>query len=78
MSRGELINDDNQVKENSLPASGDWAAEYQRHSGNRHSWADEFLNNKACINTIILHKTTKILYNISTYPKCPHSSLVIE
>ncbi|KAK4278517.1 hypothetical protein QN277_016353 [Acacia crassicarpa] len=46
MSRGELINDNNQVKENSLPASGDWAAEYQQHSGNRHSWADEFLNNK--------------------------------
>ncbi|XP_054797056.1 peroxisome biogenesis protein 5 isoform X2 [Prosopis cineraria] len=46
MSRGELIIDDNQVKETALPASGDWAAEFQQHFDNRHTWADEFLNNK--------------------------------
>ncbi|KAK2437065.1 peroxisome biogenesis protein [Trifolium repens] len=27
MSRGELINDDNQVKETALPAPGDWESE---------------------------------------------------
>lgn len=52
MSRGELIIDDNQVKETALPASGDWAAEYQQQFDNRHTWAHEFLNDKACINAI--------------------------
>ncbi|XP_028794410.1 peroxisome biogenesis protein 5-like isoform X1 [Neltuma alba] len=46
MSRGELIIDENQVKETALPASGDWAAEYQQRFDNQHTWADEFLNNK--------------------------------
>ncbi|KAK7860192.1 peroxisome biogenesis protein 5 [Quercus suber] len=31
MSRGELIIDDNQVKQTALPAAGDWASEYQHH-----------------------------------------------
>lgn len=48
MSRGELIIDDNQVKETALPASGDWAAEYQQQYNNGHAWAGEFLNDKAC------------------------------
>lgn len=46
MSRGELIIDDNQVKESALPASGDWAAEYQQHHNPGHAWAGEFLNDK--------------------------------
>ncbi|KAE9598347.1 putative tetratricopeptide-like helical domain, peroxisomal targeting signal 1 receptor family [Lupinus albus] len=46
MSRGELIIDDNQVKETALPASGDWAAEYQQQYNQGHSWAGEFLNDK--------------------------------
>ena len=47
MSRGELILDDNQVKETALPASGDWAAEYQQQYNHGDAWAGEFLNNKA-------------------------------
>lgn len=48
MSRGELIIDDNQVKETALPAYGDWAAEYQQHHNSGNAWAGEFLNDKAC------------------------------
>lgn len=48
MSRGELIIDDNQVKETALPASGDWAAEYQQQYNHDHAWAGEFLNDKVC------------------------------
>ncbi|CAJ1958585.1 unnamed protein product [Sphenostylis stenocarpa] len=58
MSRGELIIDDNQVKENALPASGDWATEYDQQYNHGHAWAGEFLNDKACArarNNIILH-----------------------
>ncbi|BAT92902.1 Peroxisome biogenesis protein [Vigna angularis] len=46
MSRGELIIDDNQVKENSLPASGDWATEYDQQYNRGHAWAGEYLNDK--------------------------------
>ncbi|KAG5033510.1 hypothetical protein JHK85_017492 [Glycine max] len=46
MSRGELIIDDNQVKENALPASGDWATEYNQQYNHGHAWAGEFLNDK--------------------------------
>jgi peroxin-5 len=45
MSRGELIIDDNQVKE-TVPASGDWAAEYQQEYNRGSAWAGEFLNEK--------------------------------
>jgi peroxin-5 len=48
MSRGELIIDDNQVKETALPAPGDWASEYQQQYNRGDAWAGEFLNNKAC------------------------------
>lgn len=48
MSRGELIIDDNQVKETALPASGDWAAEYQQQYNHDHAWTGEFLNEKVC------------------------------
>ncbi|XP_040988221.1 peroxisome biogenesis protein 5 [Juglans microcarpa x Juglans regia] len=44
MSRGELIIDDNQVKETALPASGDWAAEYRQQYNRSSAWADEFLS----------------------------------
>ncbi|KAF7833861.1 peroxisome biogenesis protein 5 [Senna tora] len=54
MSRGELIIDDNQVKETALPSSGNWAAEYQQHFNHGPTWADEFLNDKACLNTVII------------------------
>ncbi|KAK2439841.1 putative UDP-N-acetylglucosamine--peptide N-acetylglucosaminyltransferase SPINDLY [Trifolium repens] len=47
MSRGELIIDDNQVKETALPAPGDWASEYQQQYNRGDAWAGEFLNNKA-------------------------------
>lgn len=43
MSRGELIIDDNQVKETALPASGDWAAEYRQQYNRSSAWADEFV-----------------------------------
>jgi len=45
MSRGELIIDDNQVKEN---ASGNWATEYDQQYNGGHAWSGEFLNDKAC------------------------------
>jgi peroxin-5 len=48
MSRGGLINDDNQVKETALPAPGDWASEYQQQYNLGDAWAGEFINNKAC------------------------------
>jgi peroxin-5 len=48
MSRGELIIDDNQVKETALPAPGDWASEYQQQYNHGDAWAGEFVNNKAC------------------------------
>lgn len=44
MSRGELIIDDNQVKESALPATGDWAAEYQQQYNRSPAWANEFLS----------------------------------
>ncbi|XP_058721953.1 peroxisome biogenesis protein 5 [Vicia villosa] len=47
MSRGELIIDDNQVKETALPAPGDWASEYQQQYNHGDAWAGEFVNNKA-------------------------------
>lgn len=47
MSRGELIIDDNQVKPATLPASGDWASEYQQQYNNGPAWADEFARNEA-------------------------------
>lgn len=46
MSRGELIIDDNQVKPATLPASGDWASEYQQQYNNGPAWADEFAHNE--------------------------------
>nr|POF03186.1 peroxisome biogenesis protein 5 [Quercus suber] len=44
MSRGELIIDDNQVKQTALPAAGDWASEYQHQYNRSPAWADEFLS----------------------------------
>lgn len=44
MSRGELIIDDNQVKQNALPAAGDWASEYQQQYNRSPAWADGFLS----------------------------------
>ncbi|WJX46372.1 hypothetical protein P8452_33181 [Trifolium repens] len=41
MSRGGLINDDNQVKETALPAPGDWASEYQQQYNLGDAWAVE-------------------------------------
>lgn len=49
MSRGELIIDDNQVKETALPASGDWAAEYGQQYNRSSAWADEFVCNYSSI-----------------------------
>ncbi|XP_038684471.1 peroxisome biogenesis protein 5-like [Tripterygium wilfordii] len=42
MSRGELIIDDNQVKPNTLSATGNWATEYQQQYNVTPMWADEF------------------------------------
>ncbi|KAL9230623.1 hypothetical protein vseg_005951 [Gypsophila vaccaria] len=42
MSRGELFVEDNQFKESSVSAPGDWASEFQKqHDGGR-SWSDQF------------------------------------
>ena len=64
MSRGELIIDDNQVKETALPASGDWAAEYQQQYNQGHAWAGEFLNDKVCISPVSLkpYSFASVLY----------------
>ncbi|KAL5577730.1 hypothetical protein UlMin_019429 [Ulmus minor] len=43
MSRGELIIDENQVKQTTSSTSGDWAAEYQ-HYNEGPAWADEFVS----------------------------------
>ncbi|KAJ7963468.1 peroxisome biogenesis protein 5 [Quillaja saponaria] len=46
MSRGEIIIDDNQVKETSLPSSDDWVTEYQEPYNRGPTWAGEFLQDK--------------------------------
>ncbi|XP_042497602.1 peroxisome biogenesis protein 5-like [Macadamia integrifolia] len=47
MSRGELIVDDNQVKQAGLSASGDWVEEYQEHyNGISNSWADQLVRDE--------------------------------
>ena len=48
MSRGELIIDENQVKQTTSSTSGDWAAEYQ-HYNEGPAWADEFVCNQPSI-----------------------------
>jgi len=63
MSRGELIIDDNQVKENALPASGDWATEYDQQYNRGQAWAGEYLNDKACPMTMKLYYSfASVLY----------------
>jgi len=42
MSRGELFVEDNQVKESSVSAVGDWADEYQNQHVAGPSWAEQF------------------------------------
>lgn len=42
MSRGELFIEDNQVKESSVSAGGNWAAEYQNQHVGGPSWAEQF------------------------------------
>ncbi|XP_023639322.1 peroxisome biogenesis protein 5 [Capsella rubella] len=44
MSRGELIIDENQVKQASAP--GEWATEYEQQYLGQPSWADQFANDK--------------------------------
>lgn len=52
MSRGELIIDDNQVKQTALPAAGDWASEYQNQFNRSPAWADEFVRDQPCIDLV--------------------------
>jgi peroxin-5 len=43
MSRGELIIEDNQVKEGLASQSSGWADEFQtQYKANANSWADQF------------------------------------
>lgn len=43
MSRGELIIEDNQVKQGSASQSDGWADEFQtQYNANANSWADQF------------------------------------
>ena len=43
MSRGELIIEDNQVKQGSASQSNGWADEFQtQYNANANSWADQF------------------------------------
>lgn len=43
MSGGELIIEDNQVKQGSASQSNGWADEFQtQYSANANSWADQF------------------------------------
>lgn len=45
MSRGELIIEDNQVKQGSASQSNGWADEFQtQHNANANSWADQFVH----------------------------------
>ncbi|XP_006659547.1 peroxisome biogenesis protein 5 isoform X1 [Oryza brachyantha] len=45
MSRGELIIEDNQVKQGSASQSSGWADEFQtQHNANANSWADQFVH----------------------------------
>ncbi|KAL6999002.1 Peroxisomal membrane signal receptor PTS1 [Sarracenia purpurea var. burkii] len=46
MSRGEIIIEDNQVKQTAVSAPGDWAAEYQQQYDGGQSWADQFAHNE--------------------------------
>lgn len=70
MSRGELIIDDNQVKESALPATGDWAAEYQQQYNRSPAWADEFVCDESCINlvdAVNLHVTSVMCMYLYTF-----------
>lgn len=45
MSRGELIIEDNQVKQGSASQSSGWADEFQtQYNANANSWADQFVH----------------------------------
>ena len=70
MSRGELIIDDNQVKESALPATGDWAAEYQQQYNRSPAWADQFVCDKSSINlvdAVNLHITSVMCMYLYTF-----------
>lgn len=67
MSRGELIIDDNQVKESALPAPGNWATEYQQQYNHGDAWAGEFLNNKACPISRKQHSFASFLSSIDRF-----------
>ena len=56
MSRGEIIMEDNQMKPAVASAPGDWAAEYQQQYGGGHTWADQFMHEKASINILQIFK----------------------
>ena len=52
MSRGELIIEDNQVKQGSASQSSGWADEFQtQHNANANSWADQFANGEVILET---------------------------
>lgn len=44
MSRGELIIDDNQVKQATSSTAGDWAGEYQQQNNAGSNWANEYVH----------------------------------
>jgi peroxin-5 len=50
MSRGELIIEDNQVKEGSASQSSGWADEFQTpYIANANSWADQFAHEEVIL-----------------------------
>ena len=58
MSRGELMFEDNQVKESALSAPADWAAEYQQQHSGGDMWADQFVQNEASTNWMFNYALT--------------------
>lgn len=64
MSRGELIIDENQVKQASAP--GEWATEYEQQYLGPPSWADQFANEKVCYYLIKYLFTFRVLLATST------------
>ncbi|XP_022855908.1 peroxisome biogenesis protein 5-like [Olea europaea var. sylvestris] len=60
MSRGEITIEDNQIKQGTFSAPGDWAAEYQQQYNGGQTWADQFVNEQA--STVLINGTRPSAY----------------
>jgi peroxin-5 len=50
MSRGELIIEDNEVKQGSASQSSGWADEFQtQYNANANTWADQFVHEEVIL-----------------------------